>query len=651
MTNVGDVEAHLTNIEDIALPAGFSYVSGSTSGLTTDDPTISGQTLTWNGDWIIAPATDATLSYQATAGGVPGTYPSGASTDEVCIDTIVSIEDTAPVTVTLDADLSLDLSVDNATPLINDNIIYTITLTNDGPNNAAAVAVTDLLPSGLTYISSTPSQGSYTSATGLWEILAINNGGSVTLDITARVDSTAGIINTAELTASDQPDPDSTPNNHNPDEDDQAGILINSIADLAIAKTDAPDPVDADSLLTYTLSVTNNGPDDTLNIQVVDVLPVGVTFQSAAGSGWICTEDSGTVTCTRATLLNGATSPDVTISVTAPAAGGTINNAASTSSAASDTSPADNSIAIDTTVTPVADLSITKTDFPDPILKSEPLIYTLIVANNGPSAANSLAVTDTLPAGVIYQSAAGTGWSCSESSGTVTCNRATLSAGATAPDITILVTAPAAAGDISNTAAVTATETDPDAGNNSATSNTTVTPQADLSGTIYEDLNGDGDPADAVVRAGVRVFLYRDGGDGLANDTDDSLIGSTTTDASGNYAFLNRTPGTYWVVVDSKTVAPSAGFIPDFDQGDVWAEQTNGPIGGLCSNGNLGTSERSSSGPCFGGRRGGPSDNAVSLNTAEHVARVALAGGTSGIDFGFSFNVVTDVRGGDVAGR
>jgi uncharacterized repeat protein (TIGR01451 family) len=647
VTNVGNVDAHLANIEEIALPAGFSYVAGSTSGLITDDPTISGQTLTWNGDWVVAPAGEATLSYQATAGGVPGTYPSGAATDEVCIDTIVSIEETALVTVTLNADLSLDLGVDNATPPLNDNITFTITVTNDGPNTATAVAVTDLLPSGLTYISSNPSQGSYTSATGLWDIGSVSKGGSVTLDITARVDSTVGIINTAELTASDQPDPDSTPNNHDPGEDDQAGVLINTIADLAISKSDAPDPVDADSLLTYTLSVTNNGPDDTLNIQVVDVLPVGVTFQSAAGSGWICTEDSGTVTCTRATLPNGATSPDITITVTTSAAGGSINNAASTSSAASDTSPADNSIAIDTTVNPVADLSITKTDFPDPVLKSEPLTYTLSIANNGPSAANSLTVADTLPAGVLYQSATGIGWSCSESSGTVTCTRAALSAGATAPDITILVTAPAAAGNISNTATVTAAETDPDAGNNNATANTTVTNQADLRGTIYEDRNGDGDLSDAAVRPGVTLSLYRDGGDGLANGTDDSLIGSTTTDPGGNYAFLNRTPGTYWVVVDSKTVTPSAGLIIGSDQEDVWAEQTNGPIGALCSNGNLGTNERSSPGPCFGGRRGGQSDDAASLNTAEHVAKVALAGGTSGVDFGFSFNVVTDVRGGD----
>ena len=180
-------------------------------------------------------------------------------------------------------------------------------------------------------------------------------------------DSTAGIINTAELIASDQPDPNSTPNNHNPDEDDQASVLINSMADLAISKSDAPDPVDAGSPLTYTLNVTNNGPNDTLSVEVVDVLPGEVVFQSASGSGWVCSETTGTVTCTRSALVNGATSPDIAITVTAPADGGTISNSASTSSLASDTSPADNAITIDTTVNPVADLFIgTQPGLPDP---------------------------------------------------------------------------------------------------------------------------------------------------------------------------------------------------------------------------------------------------------------------------------------------
>ncbi len=649
VTNVGDVNAHLTELEDVALPPGFTYVPGSTTGLTTDDPVVTSQNLTWTGDWNIPPAGNAVLTYQALASSVPGDYPSGAATDEVCVDTVVSVEDTAPVTVTLDADMRLDMGVDNATPVINDTITFTITVTNDGPNNATGTSVLDLLPAGLTFISATPSQGSYTPASGVWDIGAIADGVIATLDISARVDSTAGIINTAELITSDQPDPNSTPNNHDPDEDDQASVLINSIADLAISKSDAPDPVDAGSPLTYTLNVTNNGPNDTLSVKVVDVLPGEVVFQSASGSGWVCSETTGTVTCTRSALVNGATSPDITIAVMAPADGGTISNSASTSSLASDTSPADNAITIDTTVNPVADLSITKIDLPDPILRNETLTYTLTVTNSGPSSATTIVVTDTLPTGVVYQSAGGSGWGCSESAGVVTCTSTLLSAGATAADIAILVTAPAVAGNISNTVAVTADETDPDMGNNSATANTTVTDQADITGTIYVDPNSDGNLLDGVTRPGVDVFLYRDGGDDQPDGIDDTLVGSETTDSAGDYGFLDITPATYWVVVDAKTVTPSAAFNVGSDPQDVWAEQTHGPLGALCSNGNLGTTEHVLAGVCFGGRRGDQSDDASSLGSAEHLAKVALSGGTGNVDFGFSFNVVTDVRGGDNA--
>ena len=121
-------------------------------------------------------------------------------------------------------------------------------------------------------------------------------------------------------------------------------------------------------------------------------------------------------------------------------------------------------------------------------------------------------------------------------------------------------------------------------GNNSATANTTVTDQADLTGTIYEDINGDGSLADGVTRSGVDVFLYRDG-DGQPDGIDDTLVGSDTTDGAGVYGFLDITPASYWVVVDAKTVSPSAAFNGGSDLQDVWVEQTYGPRGASCSNG------------------------------------------------------------------
>src|SRR2546426_227956 len=75
------------------------------------------------------------------------------------------------------------------------------------------------------------------------------------------------------------------------------------------------------------------------------------------------------------------------------------------------------------TVTGSADLSITKTDNPDPVNAGATLTYTVTVTNGGPSTAANVQVTDNLPAGVTFQSASGTGWTCMQAAGVVTCTR------------------------------------------------------------------------------------------------------------------------------------------------------------------------------------------------------------------------------------
>ena len=116
-----------------------------------------------------------------------------------------------------------------------------------------------------------------------------------------------------------------------------------------------------------------------------------------------------------------------------------------------------------------ADLSITNTDLPDPVLVGDTLTYTITVTNNGPVGATNVVVTDTLPGSVSLVSAPG----CT-GSGTLTCAVATLASGDSAI-LTITVT-PTSAGDITNTASVAASESDPNTANNLATSTTTVNP-------------------------------------------------------------------------------------------------------------------------------------------------------------------------------
>jgi uncharacterized repeat protein (TIGR01451 family) len=120
----------------------------------------------------------------------------------------------------------------------------------------------------------------------------------------------------------------------------------------------------------------------------------------------------------------------------------------------------------------LADLSITKTDSPDPLTLPGNLTYTLTVANAGPDAAAAVTVTDTLPAGVSFVSATASVGSCSGTV-TITCTLGSLANGASAT-VAIVVTPTAANPALSNTATVTATTTDPVSANNSAGATTVV---------------------------------------------------------------------------------------------------------------------------------------------------------------------------------
>ncbi len=130
----------------------------------------------------------------------------------------------------LPIDLSLTKIVDNATPLVGSNVTFTITLNNaTGFSNASGVMVSDVLPAGLTFVSASAAPGtSYSSSAGVWTVGAINAGTSKVLTITATVTAAArpSTTNIAEVTAADQPDIDSTPNNHVTAEDDQSQVTV-----------------------------------------------------------------------------------------------------------------------------------------------------------------------------------------------------------------------------------------------------------------------------------------------------------------------------------------------------------------------------------------------------------------------------------------
>src|SRR5206468_2473171 len=163
------------------------------------------------------------------------------------------------------------------------------------------------------------------------------------------------LLNAASVTSA-TPDLDPSNNTSATVQTTVVPVVPPSRADLSITKT-GPTSVSASSTITYTLSVSNAGPDTASTVSVSDVLPPGVTLISASGSGWSC-GGSSTVTCILPSLASGAAS-SIGISVRAPVEGTTLLNSASVSSTTGDPNTANNTSAtVQTTVVAGADLSI-----------------------------------------------------------------------------------------------------------------------------------------------------------------------------------------------------------------------------------------------------------------------------------------------------
>ena len=247
--------------------------------------------------------------------------------------------------------------------------------------------------------------------------------------------------------------------------------------DMTITKSHSPIDFVQGSTGTYTLTVKNSSvgtnASTTAAVTVTDVLPTGLTATAIFGTGWACV--LATHSCTRAdALAPGVSYPVITINVNIAAnAGAQVTNTA-TVSGGGETNTADDTATDVANVLPPADadMAITKTASPNPVMQGNTLTYTLGVTNNGPAIATNVTATDALPSQVAYVSATPSQGTCSHAGATVTCPLGTMTSGATAT-VTIAVTATTLSQAV-NTATVTATQTDPVASNNTATTTTLI---------------------------------------------------------------------------------------------------------------------------------------------------------------------------------
>ncbi|MGB5512225.1 MAG: SdrD B-like domain-containing protein, partial [Woeseiaceae bacterium] len=284
VTNNADVETTNVSLTDV-LPAGVTYVSDNGAGAYDSSTGL------WSVGTVEGTAPNNVASLNITA-----TVDAGASSlpQPIVNTTTAAVGDqpdgnpasdvlTAGITVDNNADLVTSKIVDIPSPVEGANVVYTLTVFNNGAARATNVTLTDVLPAGVTYVGD-DSGGAYNAATGQWTMGTIDNGATETLNITASVDIGAAalaqpITNVTTAASGDQPDPDTTT------DDLSADITINNNADLVTVKTaDNATPLEG-TAFNYTLTVTNNGPATARNASLIDQLPVGVTWVSDDSAG------------------------------------------------------------------------------------------------------------------------------------------------------------------------------------------------------------------------------------------------------------------------------------------------------------------------------------------------------------------------------
>lgn len=483
VTNGGPDEAASVQLRD-TMPSGMSFVSVTPSA-GCSGPTVNVITCNF-GPLASGASVNYTFVFHIPPSAAPGTYYTNVATvATVPVDADPTDENnTASQTTALPPPPQSDAGIFKDGPGAagpNTDVSYTITVSNAG-SDASPLTWTDTLPSGMTFVSLTqnsgPTMSCSTGTTVSCSLSPFPGGATATFTLVGHIPSnmTSGTLqNTATVSA---------PNDPNPENDTSTTTLNISSVDMSIVKT-GPATATAGTSISYTITITNSGPDSATDVVWSDTLPPNTTFSSVSPSAG-CTAPpvglNGTVSCTIG-LLAPSTPTQYTLTIVA---GNTpsVTNTATVYTSSYDTNPPNNSSNATTTITPVSDLAITKSG-PAAATPGTDYSYTISVVNNGPTDASNVAITDVFPANTTFVSMvqnSGPAFTCGPPTTGITCTAATFALGATATfTLTLHLNASVPNGTtVSNTATVSSSSADPNLNNNSSSTNLTAAPTADL---------------------------------------------------------------------------------------------------------------------------------------------------------------------------
>ena len=338
------------------LDKGLKYVSSSHNGVYDE----ASHTVTWVVDIAAGSSLDLTVTAVADEYGV--------------LTNIVSVGDkTASVDVTV-PEIIPGKSVDVENPNFNDEITYTVTVTNNGVVDAKQVVVRDVLGEGLKFVKAT---GEYTfdeaTNTVTW-IVDLAKGESQTFYVTAVAEAYGVLSNNVFV-------------------GDKTASAVVTVPEIIPGKSvDVENPNFGDTV-TYTVTVTNNGVVDAKQVVVVDHLDKGLKYVSSSHNG---VYDEASHTVTWVVDIAAGSYLDLTVNAVADEYGVLTN----------DVTVGDKTASVDVTVPeiiPTKDVNNTAPNFGDKVE------YTITLSNNGVVDAKQVVVVDTLDEGLTFVSASDNG--------------------------------------------------------------------------------------------------------------------------------------------------------------------------------------------------------------------------------------------------
>jgi uncharacterized repeat protein (TIGR01451 family) len=461
-----------TTIVSVSAPAGWTCVnpgSGGTGNIVCSALTMGAST-----------AATFSIVVKVNTGTANGTVIVDTATASSSVGDPNSANNTALASTVVGATTQAELTVTNAASpspvVVGNNLTFTQVVTNTGSVAATTATFTEATPANTTFASiAAPAGWTCTAFPPTCTDPSVAAGTSGTFTVIYKVTGGTSISDTVTVNAANQAFGANSASIAVP-------VSTASQAALALVTAGTPLSVLAGNSITYTQTVTNNGPAAASAVSLTESVPNTTIVSASAPAGWTCTITTS-VTCTDPSLASGA-AVDIIV-VASVAASDTITPITATSTLSSSNSTTVTTTVV-TPVTEACDLAVTNSGTPNPVAAGSNITYTQVVTNTGPSNCAGATFTETMPTHTTFVSLTPVpaGWTCTTSP-SISCTNPSVAPGTTStfPVIVNVAAGTAASTLITDTATVATTTRDTNTNNNSATVTIGVASatQADLS--------------------------------------------------------------------------------------------------------------------------------------------------------------------------